>query len=288
MAYMHPQSLLWTTWCKKRNRLSHFFALIGQTMPSVLALFAHPDDIEFVAAGTLLLLRDAGWDVHYCNVANGCCGSTDTDRLQTAEIRLEESKRAAAHLDATFYPPMCDDLNIFYNASNLAKVAAIVRQAKPTIVLTHAPVDYMEDHMETCRLAVTAAFAKCIPNFPTSPSYPAFEGEVALYHAQPHGNRSPLGDIVRPKIVVNVDSVMDQKLKMLECHQSQQQWLQSSQKMNSYLQSMLELGEEVSRISECASRYGEGWHPHLHLGFSGPDFDPLSKALPGHSMRTPS
>ena len=43
-------------------------------MPSALALFAHPDDIEFVAAGTLILLKDLGWQIHYCNIANGCCG----------------------------------------------------------------------------------------------------------------------------------------------------------------------------------------------------------------------
>lgn len=249
-------------------------------MPSVLALFAHPDDIEFVAAGTLLLLKDLGWQIHYCNLANGCCGSTTTDRTDTAAIRRTESERSAQLLGATYYPPICDDLNIFYNPKALAMVASIVRQAKPSIVLTHAAIDYMEDHMETCRLAVSATFAKGVRNFACTPERPSFEGDVAIYHAQPHGNRTPLNEIVRPSITIPIDTVMPRKIAMLECHQSQQLWLQTTQGMNSYLQTMLELGEEVVQLSakqreEC--RYGEGWHKHLHLGFGAADFDPLDQ-----------
>ena len=49
-------------------------------MKTVMAIGAHPDDIEILMAGTLLLLRDAGYAVHYLNVANGCCASTTLDR----------------------------------------------------------------------------------------------------------------------------------------------------------------------------------------------------------------
>jgi LmbE family N-acetylglucosaminyl deacetylase len=246
-------------------------------MPSALALFAHPDDIEFVAAGTLLLLKDLGWDIHYCNIANGCCGSTVTDRTETVAIRRIESERSAQLLGARYYPPFCDDLDIFYNRENLAKVAAIVRQAKPEILLTHAASDYMEDHMETCRLAVTAAFAKGIPNFQCNPIETSFDGQVAIYHAQPHGNRSPSGETVFPKLAISIDSVLDRKLALLECHKSQQQWLQSTQGMNSYLQTMLELGHEVAKLANLDCKAAEGWHKHLHLGFGASDFDPLSK-----------
>ena len=246
-------------------------------MPSVLALFAHPDDIEFVAAGTLLLLKDLGWQIHYCNLANGCCGSNVTDRTQTAAIRLAESQNAAKLLDATFYPPICDDLDIFYNAENLAKVASVVRLSKPSVVLTHAPVDYMEDHTETCRLAVTASFAKGIPNFASDPSYPSFDGDVAIYHAQPHGNCTPMGEVVYPKLAIPIDSVVDRKIAMLDCHKSQQKWLQSTQKMNSYLTAMLELGKEAARLSKLDCMYAEGWHKHVHLGFGEKSFDPLAE-----------
>lgn len=244
-------------------------------MPSALAIFAHPDDIEFVAAGTLLRLKDLGWDLHYFNVANGCCGSTETDRNETARIRANESKQSANLLGAKYYPSICDDLDVFYNAKNFAKVAAVVRTANPSIILTHAPLDYMEDHMETCRLAVSAAFARGVPNFASDPPVPICNGDVVIYHAQPHGNRTPLGEVAVPRFAVEIDAVLERKLAMLKCHHSQQQWLQSTQKMNSYLHTMLELSEEVAKLAKMECRYAEGWRKHLHLGFGPEDFDPL-------------
>ena len=64
-------------------------------MPSALALFAHPDDIEFVAAGTLLLLKERGWDIHYMNMCTGNGGSVQMDGPTTAHKRLEEGREAA-------------------------------------------------------------------------------------------------------------------------------------------------------------------------------------------------
>jgi LmbE family N-acetylglucosaminyl deacetylase len=266
-------------------------------MPSVLALFAHPDDIEFVAAGTLALLKQQGWDIHLMNLADGCCGSTTTSRQETARIRLEEAKRAAAHLQATHYDPIFHDLEIQYTQDALIHLVGIVRRVKPRIVLTHAPVDYMEDHMQTCRLAVTAAFAKGVPNYPepSDPRFePAFFNDVTVYHAQPHGNRTPLGTTVRPGLGVFVDGVMDTKQAMLAEHRSQQAWLKESQGMNSYIQTMLDLGSQVagmlrSRISrERRGAYAEGWTKHLHLGFSDTDCDPLRDVLGPLAVELPS
>ena len=62
--------------------------------PRVFAVAAHPDDIEFVMAGTLLQLGDAGYELHYMNVANGCCGSSVTDAATTASIRRGEAQEA--------------------------------------------------------------------------------------------------------------------------------------------------------------------------------------------------
>lgn len=261
-------------------------------MPSVLALFAHPDDIEFVAAGTLLRLVDAGWEAHYWNLADGCCGSTTTDRDQTARIRLDESRRAAALLGARHYEPLFHDLEIEYTQSALHKIAAVIRSARPSIVLTHAPWDYMEDHMQTCRLALTAAFARGAPNYPTDPPTQAWAGDVAIYHAQPHGNRTPLGGWVTPDLAVAIDTVIDRKLAMLAEHRSQQAWLQSSQGMNSYCQTMLDLGSELAAKLNAPCRYVEGWRRHLHLGYASQPIDPLGEALqspspsPGDSAST--
>lgn len=247
-------------------------------MKRVLAIAAHPDDIEFVMAGTLLLLANAGWEVHYFNIANGCCGSMELPRADIAFKRLEEAQRSARLIPAEYYPPICDDLGVFYDAAMLAKVGSVVRRANPSIVLTHSPIDYMEDHTNACRLATTAAFAKNVPNFECEPPMPATTGDVAVYHAQPHGNVTPLGEFVRPQFCVDVSSVVDRKRSMLECHESQKGWLGQTQKMSSYVQSMFDLGAELSR-QQAGQGYWEGWRQRNPLGFGPMGHNPLATAL---------
>ena len=247
-------------------------------MPTAFAIAAHPDDIEFVMAGTLILLRNAGWQIHYMNIANGCCGSTEWSASHTAEVRAREGLAAADLIRAEFHPSLVNDLEIFYNDATLKQLSAVMREVAPEIVLTHAPYDYMEDHMNACRLAVSAAFTRGMPNYPTDPPRPPVDGLVTVYHAQPHGNRDPLGNVVRPQTFVDVSSVLDEKVRMLACHQSQKQWLDTSQGMDSYLEAMKVLGREVGKMSG-QYEYAEGWRRHLHLGFCGENDDPLADAL---------
>jgi LmbE family N-acetylglucosaminyl deacetylase len=247
-------------------------------MPSAFAIAAHPDDIEFVMAGTLMLLGEAGYELHYLNIANGCCGSMVTDRETTARIRAEEARRAAESIGATFHGSLTNDLEIFYDQRTLARLTAIVREVAPTILLTHAPVDYMEDHTNACRLAVSAAFCRGMPNFPTDPPMAPVANDVTVYHAQPHGNCDPLGQPVRPGAFVDITSVIDRKAAMLACHASQKDWLDTTQGLDSYLQTMKDLSAEVGAMSG-RYQYAEGWRRHLHLGLCAADADPLRAAL---------
>jgi len=245
-------------------------------MPSVLAIAAHPDDIEYVMAGTLLRLRARGWEVHYFNLCSGNCGSQEMDAAPTALTRLDEARSAAALLGAGFHPPIADDLELEYSPPLLRRVTAVVRSVNPAIVLTHAPVDYMEDHMAAARLAVTAAFAKNIPNFRSDPAHAGAAGDVAVYHAMPHGLRGPLREEVVPDFFVDTAAVHETKLAALACHQSQQGWLAASQGMNSYLQAMDDMSREMGRRSGRFT-HAEGWRRHLHLGLALADRDPLGE-----------
>lgn len=247
-------------------------------MPSVLAIAAHPDDIEMVMAGTMLQLADRGWKLHYFNIADGSRGSTTLAREECAATRLIEARDAADSLGAKFYPPICPDMEIAYNTSMLARVASVVRTARPSVVLTHAPADYMEDHEQTCRLAVSAAFARGMPNLQSDPPVDPYFEPVTLYHAQPHGNRTPLNELVRPDFIVDTTSVLDRKVAALQCHASQKEWLDRSQGMDSYIQTMRDLTSEVGRMAKTYE-YGEGWRRRQHWGFCGPDDDPLRDAL---------
>jgi len=249
--------------------------------PAALAIVAHPDDIEFYAAGTLLLLRDAGWAIHYLNVADGDCGSMTMSREETSRTRAHEARTAAGILGAEFHESLATDLLIFYEERLLRRVAAVVRRVRPTIVLTHSPEDYMEDHMNTARLAVTAAFVRGSPNFVTDPPVTAYASDVTVYHAMPHGLCDGLRRPVTPDLFIDTTSVQATKRRALAAHASQKDWLDATQGMDSYLDTADEMSRRVGRMSG-RFEHAEGWRRHLHLGFSAREQDPLAEVLRGH------
>lgn len=254
---------------------------------SAIAIFAHPDDIEFVAAGTMFLLAEAGYDLHYFLLCSGNCGAMNLGPMDIRGVREAEARKAAGILGARFYPSIADDLELVYSVENLRKVAAVVRQAEPSIVLTHSPEDYMEDHMNASRLAVTAAFAREMPNFFTDPIAGEMEGEVAVYHAMPHQLIDQLRKPILPDFLIDTGSVHQTKRKALAAHASQKEWLDRTQGMDSYIQTMDDLSCEVGKFSG-RTMHAEGWRRHSHMGFSAqPDFDPLTDALSSHHYSLP-
>jgi len=229
-------------------------------------------------AGTLLLLKRAGFDIHYFNLLSGNGGSAEYSAAATRRIRRGEARAAARLLGAHWHPPIGDDLELVYSVRNLRRVAAVIREARASIVLTHSTHDYMEDHMTTARLAVTGAFAHGLKNFAVVPARAAYYDDVTVYHAMPHGLTDWLRRKVAPGAFVNTTAVQETKLAALAAHRSQHHWLRLSQGMNSYLQSMVDTSRAVGRLSR-RFRHAEGWRRHLHYGFSRAEVDPLKDAL---------
>lgn len=252
----------------------------NQSRPVALAVTAHPDDIEFMMAGTLLRLKAAGAELHMWNLASGHCGTARLGREEIIRIRAAEAQASAQAAGAVNHPALFDDLAIFYDRESLARVAAVLREIRPTLILTHGPADYMEDHQNTCRLVVTAAFARGMCNFATEPARPAWEAPVALYHALPHGLQDGLGRDVQASIYVDTSAVHERKRGMLACHHSQKDWLDVSQGMDEYLLTLDRLSAEVGRRSGRFA-HAEGWTPHALLGFGPPGFNPLKTLLKG-------
>jgi N-acetylglucosamine malate deacetylase 1 len=254
-------------------------------MPSALAIAAHPDDIEFQMAGTLLRLQAAGWTIHCFNLSAGDCGSMTDGPAATARNRRREARAAAAALGAVWHAPIARDLRIACTTPMLRRVLAVVRTAKPSIVLTHPPADYMEDHTETCRLAVTATFSRGMPNFKSTPPKPPCPGPCVVYHGMPHGLKGPLREHVQPDLFVDITDVLETKKAALAQHASQREWLDASQGMGSYVQEMAAMSAEVGKMSG-RFKYAEAWRRRLHLGFAGPADDPLADALsPKHIVK---
>jgi N-acetylglucosamine malate deacetylase 1 len=243
-----------------------------------MAVGAHPDDIEFLMAGTLLQLRRAGCEIHYLNLASGSCGSSRIPAARLRGMRRREAQAAARLLGAHYHPPLVDDLEIFYERATLARLASVMREVAPRLLLVPSPQDYMEDHTNACRLAVTAAFARGMPNFATRPRRAPVSQEVTVYHAMPHGLRDPLRRRVIPGAFVNTTPVVELQRAALQEHRSQQAWLDESQRMNEYLETLTRFAREIGRLSRRFD-HAEGWRRHLHYGFCAESADPLADWL---------
>jgi LmbE family N-acetylglucosaminyl deacetylase len=244
----------------------------------VLCAACHPDDIEFMMAGTAILLKEKGYEIHYLNVANGSCGTAVHDKEEIVQIRTKEAQDACNKIGAIFHYPVCGDLEVYYDRFLVSKLCAIVRQIDPEILLLQSPQDYMEDHTNTVRLMVTAAFCRNMKNMPTDPNVPPVSTEMAVYHAMPYGLKDQLRNILISNFYVNIESVITKKREMLACHRSQKEWLDHSQGLDSYLKTMEDMSADVGKMSK-KFKFAEGWRRHSHLGFGSESFDPLCDVL---------
>lgn len=244
-----------------------------------LATAAHPDDVEFMMAGTLALLADAGYECHIFTIANGNCGTATHTHEEIIRIRAGEGHAAAGVIGATYHEGLVNDIEIFYEPELLRQVTAVIRQIKPRIVLTQSPQDYMEDHQNSSRLTVSACFCRGMRNWVSHPWVEPTLQDVFLYHAQPYGNVGPLRERILPAFVVDVSDKISVKEEMLRRHTSQKEWLDVSQGLDAYLVSMREGCAAIGRLAPRPVPYAEGFRQHLHLGLSAKDADPLGEVL---------
>ncbi len=244
---------------------------------TILAILAHPDDAEFLCAGTLIrLIREHGCNVHIASMTPGDCGSVEHPPLEISRIRREEGARAAKRIGATYHCLEERDLLVCYNEATLEKVTRLFRHVQPSIVFTHSPSDYMLDHEMTSTLARAAAFAGPIPNFlvdrqigPVLPHIPH------LYYCDAIEGKDPLGRDVVPGFRVDISRVIDEKAAMLSDHSSQRDWLMKHHGMDHYVTAMRELG--AKRGQEMGVAFAEGFRQHL--GHSYPQDNVIASLL---------
>lgn len=227
---------------------------------TILGLFAHPDDAEFMCAGTMALLHKKGWQIHIATMAPGDCGTVEYSREEISRIRRAEAAKAAGILDGSYHCLECGDIFIMYDRPTLLKAIELVRKVQPAIVFTLNPSDYMVDHEMASRLAQTACFACGVVNVETAGAEP-FEPVPYLYYMDPVEGKDNFGAEVKAGTIVDITSVMDTKEKMLCCHESQRNWLLKHHGIDDYVITMKKLGEQRGR--EINSRFAEGFRQHL-------------------------
>jgi N-acetylglucosamine malate deacetylase 1 len=242
----------------------------------VLSVLAHPDDAEFICAGSLIRLkREQGWTVHIASMTPGDCGSSVFDAEEISRIRRGEGAKAAQIMGATYHCLEERDLRICYSERTLEKVVRLLREVRPEMVLTHSPADYMLDHEMTSTVTRAACFAASVPNFAPDAKYPPCEHIPHLYYCDAIEGKDLLGTEVRPHFCIDISGVIDLKVEMLAAHASQREWLLKQHGMDQYIQAMKGWGEKRGQAHRVA--YAEGFRQHL--GHSYPQENLLGKLL---------
>lgn len=226
----------------------------------VLAVVAHPDDAEFLCAGTLALLRKRGWQVELATMTAGDCGTRELGPEEISTVRKKEAAEAAALLDAGYRCLECRDVFIMYDRPTLLKAIRLIRRVQPAMVFTMSPSCYMVDHEMTSKIVQTATFAAGMVNIETGSAEPFFR-IPHLYYLDPMEGKDKFGDEIRPGMVVDITSEIDTKEAMLRCHDSQRQWLLDHHGMDKYLETMKKLSARRGAMAGVA--YAEGFRQHL-------------------------
>ncbi|MBN2455105.1 MAG: PIG-L family deacetylase [Sedimentisphaerales bacterium] len=226
----------------------------------VFGLFAHPDDAEFMCAGTLALLAQRGWQIHIATMTAGDCGSKELNSKQISDIRKAEAAESAKILGGSYHCLECEDIFVMYDKPTLLKAIKLMRQIQPAVVFTASPVDYMVDHTTASKIAMTACFSSGIPNIETKGAE-SFEPVPFLYYVDAVRGRDIFGNEIKPQMIVDISGVIQTKEKMLKCHESQRTWLLKHHGVDEYVEFM----KRFSRLrgEAISSSFGEGFRQHL-------------------------
>jgi N-acetylglucosamine malate deacetylase 1 len=224
---------------------------------TIVAVGAHPDDLELLCAGTLAKGAQRGDQVHMVVLARGDQGSATHRRDEIAAIRHEEAKRSAAIIGATLHWMGGDDVDIAFLPELREKLIALVRELQPDLLLAHSPEDYMLDHQHAGALADEAAFAATVPHYRTVQAGAPFPLPAVFLMDTINGLDC------QPTEYVDISDVFEIKRQMLACHESQNAWIKAHDQTD-----LLEMMEAHARFRGmlCGVRQAEGFRPLLRWG----------------------
>jgi LmbE family N-acetylglucosaminyl deacetylase len=191
----------------------------------ILAVGAHPDDVEFYCAGTVAKYKRLGHAVAIAVTTNGEAGSMTQTKQETARIRRRESEAAAKILDAEFYWMDFPDGLLFNGLETRLKFMDTIRQARPDLIIAHNPQsDYHPDHVTSGQVVWDCRVLLTVPNIKTE--HPACAVIPDLVYMDTAGGVNFI-----PDKFVDITHDLETKRRMLACHQSQEQWVRQQYDM---------------------------------------------------------
>ena len=222
----------------------------------VLAIGCHPDDLEIACYGTLAKYVKMGHEVHVCHVANGNLGHVEIMQDELRAMRFQEAENAAKVIGAIHHSIDIDDLYVTAeNDELIRRLAKVVREVRPDLVITHNDYDYMNDHMQTYYSTFRATFGASGAHFDMSDPAPAV-APCPIYHMD-----TVAGTGFIPTEYVDITDTIELKLQALACHKSQIEWMKEHDGID-----FLDFVRTCSKVRGYQSgvEYAEGFRQNLN------------------------
>jgi len=216
----------------------------------VLAVGAHPDDLEILCGGTLARFVQEGHEVVMCHATRGNRGSFVHSSEEIARIRGVEARRAADVCGAEYATLGFSDGEVkAADGTQQRAVVDLVRRARPDLIMTHSPGDYMGDHNEIAKLVFECSFYATLPLYETG--VPHHSSVTPIYHME-----TIMGLGFQPVEFVDITATIETKVAMLEAHESQLTWLRDHDGVD-----FVEQMKTTSRFrgQQCGVEHAEGF-----------------------------
>lgn len=222
---------------------------------NILAVGCHPDDLEIGCGGTLARFTGQGDVVTMVHVANGNLGHVEIPPDELRAIRIDEARQAGQVLGAREVINLdAGDLAVESADPGLVRAMVdVIRRVQPDVIITHAPEDYMRDHVQVSQLVFDASFSASVPHYLTPT--PGAVKITPLYYMD-----TLAGVNFTPVEYVDITGVIETKLRALDCHASQVKWLRDHDGID-----FVEFTRSASRFRglQCGAAYAEGFRPCL-------------------------
>ena len=229
----------------------------------IMAFGAHPDDVEFLCAGTLAKYAQAGHQIAIAISTNGEVGSPTLPKGEIAAVREREARSSAEIIGARFFWLGYPDEFLFNTGEARLHYIDVIRQFRPDIILCpDKDADYHPDHTTTGQIIWDTHVMVTVPNIETQT--PPCEKIPEIVFTD-----TAAGVNFQPEFYVDITGQWDTKAAMIACHQSQETWL-----VKQYGVSCVEFGQTQARFRgfQAGCRFAEGFRkPKFFPGSTRPD-----------------
>lgn len=175
----------------------------------ILAVFAHPDDMELCVGGTLFKMKSLGYKTGALDITRGDMGTRGT-----VEGRAEEAKRAAEILKLDSRDNLgLPDGHVFATDESRTKLVRKLRELKPKLILTHQEDDPHPDHNHIVQLVRESARLSSMKNYDGDFGQERIKVPIVAHNV--------FSQRVYPSFIVDISDFLEEKMKAIAAHKSQ-------------------------------------------------------------------